>query len=563
MAQSTSVKPSRPAPAVENPGIANNAQPAGSETIPSDEAAPESIAFAMDAVDQTLRSMGGEGAQISMDSGARAHNLLALQQAVGNRQVQRVLQRQPTPAPASRVTPAVAPPAPDASLPEDLRNFRTRGPVPADAKGTTIAPSTGMGGFNARYDPASMVLTITLNLAMTFLDGMKITGHRVTATQNTMDSSAVAINRMLSRLSGEKRTKALDQVKEQWTWTGAGDPRITAWMATYRSNVMGAWSSAGSGIIFQGSRPGWDSQLAKVNVVVNTQNVTGAAPGTPVPGPQPVHCRADIYKTPDEDVFGANVDPGTAASGTDQKLELGSGQVVAQSHLLTQEVFFANNSSSLGSRAKEKLKRWIISFQATPGTTGNSIAITGHANTKGEKTEAGRERNLTLSFDRAQAVETFLKTTSVEGSLLRNASTRISGIAGVGAGGAGEEAAWRRVDIVVGSGQGQNIAAHEFGHMLGLFDEYASTPKRDAAGNPITDAQGDQVTRGLISGTGDDVGTKTGHDALATSMGLGGSVNENNDNIMSLGSTIRPQHYATFMEALHNITGVNDWKVKP
>jgi hypothetical protein len=32
---------------------------------------------------------------------------------------------------------------------------------------------------------------------------------------------------------------------------------------------------------------------------------------------------------------------------------------------------------------------------------------------------------------------------------------------------------------------------------------------------------------------------------------------------MSLGSTIRPQHYATFMEALHTISGVNDWKVKP
>lgn len=326
---------------------------------------------------------------------------------------------------------------------------------------------------------------------------------------------------------------------------------------------MGAWGSAGTGIIFQGSRPGWESQLARINVVVNTQNITSLAPGTPVPGPQPVHCKADIYKTPDEDVFGANVAPGSPTSGTDQKLELGSGQVVAQSHLLTHWARFANNSSTIGSRAKEILKKWIISFQATPGTPGNSIAITGHANTKGENTEAGRERNLQLSFDRAQAVETFLKTTSVEGSLLRNAETRINAVAGVGAGGAGEEAEWRRVDIVVGSGQGQNIAAHEFGHMLGLFDEYASTPKRDAAGNPVTDVQGNQVTRGLISGTGADVGTKTGHDTLATSMGLGGSVNENNDNIMSLGSTVRPQHYATFMEALHNITGVNDWRVKP
>jgi outer membrane protein OmpA-like peptidoglycan-associated protein len=367
----------------------------------------------------------------------------------------------------------------------------------------------------------------------------------------------------LSRLRGEKRTKALEQVKDQWTWSGAADPRITSWMASYRGNVMGAWSSAGTGIVFQGSRAGWESQLARVNVVVNTQNVTGLAPGTPVPGPQPLHTKADIYKTPDEDVFGANVGPGSATSGTDQTLELGSGQVNTQSHLLTQSVIFANDSSTLSSRAKEKLKRWIISFQASPGTPGNSIVITGHANTKGEKTEAGRERNLNLSLERAQAVETFLKTTSVEGSLLRNASSRLNALIGVGAGGAGEEAAWRKADIVVGSGQGQNIAAHEFGHMIGLDDEYASTPKRDAAGNPIVDAHGDTETRGLISGTGGDVGTTSGHNQLASDMGLGGSVHENNDNIMSLGSTVRPQHYATFMSALHTVTSIPDWRVKP
>ena len=78
----------------------------------------------------------------------------------------------------------------------------------------------------------------------------------------------------------------------------------------------------------------------------------------------------------------------------------------------------------------------------------------------------------------------------------------------------------------------------------------------------IKDKEGNEITRGLISGTGGDVGTTTGHDKLAGEMGLGGSVHENNDNIMSLGSTVRPQHYATFMLALHNVTGVNDWKVK-
>jgi outer membrane protein OmpA-like peptidoglycan-associated protein len=509
-------------------------------------------------LEKSLQALLGDGLQLSMDADGRTPNLLALQQTLGNRTVQRLLQR----APGDAGAPAGAPPDKDAGLPEDLRTFRAKGPAPADEAGQTIVPSTGMGGFNARYDPASMVLTIKLNIGMNFLDGMKIDGDRVTATEDSMKPSAIQINRMLSRLRGEKHTKALEQVKEQWTWTGKTDPRIVDWMASYRGNVSGAWGSAGSGILFQGSRKGWESQLAKVNVVVNTQNITGMPAGTPIPGPQPVHCQAKIYKTPDEDVFGAAVGPGSAAKGDDQTLALGSGQVVAQSHLLTQSVFFANNSSTLSSKAKEKLTKWIISFQATPGTTGNSISITGHANTKGEKTEEGRERNLELSLARAEAVETFLKTTSVEGSLLRNAASRIGGIVGVGAGGAGEEAEWRKVDIVVGTGQGQNIAAHEFGHMLGLDDEYASTPKRDSAGNPITDSSGDEITRGLISGTGGEVGSTTAHNKLAGDMGLGGSVHENNDNIMSLGSTIRPQHYATFMLALHNVSGVNDWKVK-
>jgi len=560
MRQSTRVKHTKLTPPGGNHQRAKNIPSKANETSSPEEADPEAFTSTLDTIEHSLQGLAGEGVQLYTHPGTRAKNLLAIQQALGNRTVQRLMQRQgPTDAGAA----GGAPPNPDAGLPEDLRAFRTRGPVPADVNGTTIVPSTDIGGFNARYDPASMVLTIKLNIGMNFVDSMKINGNRVTASESSMDDSAIAINRILSRLTGERLTKALDQVIQQWTWTKPTDPRIDIWMAAYRANVTVAWSSASTGIVFQGSRAGWESQLAAVNVVVNTRDITSLAAGTPIPGPHPVHCQASIYKTPDADVFGANVAPGTAASATDQYLSLGSGQVTAQSHLLTQSVHFANNSSTLGPKARDTLKRWIISFQATPGTTGNSIAITGHANTRGEKTVAGHERNLQLSLDRAQSVETFLKTTSVEGSLLRNAETRINAVAGVGGGGAGEEAEWRKVDIVVGSGQGQNIAAHEFGHMLGLSDEYASTPKRDAAGNIVKDTSGAAVTRGLISGTGGDVGTATGHNELAKKMGLGGSVHENNDNIMSLGSTILPQHYATFMEALHTVTGITDWKVKP
>jgi outer membrane protein OmpA-like peptidoglycan-associated protein len=276
-----------------------------------------------------------------------------------------------------------------------------------------------------------------------------------------------------------------------------------------------------------------------------------------------VHCRANIYKTPDRNVFGANVEPGAADNATDQVLNLGSGQVVAQSHLLSQRVLFANNSSALTSKSRDRLKRWIISFQAVKDTPGQQISITGHANTVGETSEAGRQRNVQLADERAQTVAAFLASEVVEGSPLRNAETRINSVVGTGAEGADETEDFRRADIVVGSGQGQNIAAHEFGHMLGLGDEYASTPKRDKDGNIVKDDKGNTVTRGLISGTGGDVGDKADHDALSNKMGLGGSVIENNDNIMSLGSTIRPQHYATFMSALHTVTSINEWRVRP
>lgn len=521
------------------------------ESGPAAESLPtslvETVTHALVAVDQRM-SGGPDG----MDAGSRGPYLQSLQRALGNRVVQRIVQRQ----------------APDAgtaadAIPQDLIDFRAGGPYPASARGTTIQPRTGLGGFNARYDPHSQVLTITLNIGFNFVNGMNITGNRVTAAQNSMAPSAVRINRMLSRLRGAQRQAALDQVREQWQWTGDSDTRITAWMAAYKSNVEGVWSSAGTGHVFQGSREGWENQLANVNVVVNTANITSLAAGTPIPGPQPVHCQSTIYKTPDEDVFGAFVNAGAADRANDQYLALGSGQIVAQSHLLHQQVHFRNNSSTLDEGAKDRLRRIIISFQAPPGGTGTTIDIVGRASSTGEATESGRERNITLANERAQAVDTFLRTTTVEGKTLANATSRIQSVTGTGAEGASEGAEWRRVDITFAGGQGQNIAAHEFGHMIGLGDEYASTPQRDASGNVVTDSEGSPVTRGVISGTGGDVGEATTHDALAREMGLStGAVFENNDNIMSLGSTVRPQHYATFMQALREVTSINDWQLR-
>jgi hypothetical protein len=102
---------------------------------------------------------------------------------------------------------------------------------------------------------------------------------------------------------------------------------------------------------------------------------------------------------------------------------------------------------------------------------------------------------------------------------------------GKGEEGASDTAEWRRVDIQVGNGEAQTTSIHEFGHLLGLGDEY-----------PLgTSAIGDPAD----------------HDKLAKEMGGGvtGALVENNDNIMSAGTVVRPQHYATFHMALETVTG--------
>lgn len=437
------------------------------------------------------------------------------------------------------------------AIPEDLQAFRNHGPYPGDAIGQTITPESGMGGFNARYDPASMTLSIIMNIAMTFVDGVSINGNRFVANDPGLQPLVDRAN----RLRGAARQQAMERVRNDWQWHGQED----AWMETYKQSVSNAWSQK---FAFQSTKPGWQTQLANVQVVINTSKVAapaGPAPAPPAPGAGPIHCQARILKTRDDNTMvNAEVGAGDGANATDQTLTLGSGQAISLSQNLTTKIWFPSGSAQLQPAERDTLRRFIISYQAPAGSSGTSIEITGRANTKGGTPELNQQ----LSEQRANAVANFLRSTTVEGHTLANAATRIKSVTGAGTTGADENSDWRRVDIVVAGGQGQNVAAHEFGHMIGLDDEYASTPKRDKHGNIVTDADGDPVSRGLISGTGGDVGDTTAHNALSQRMGLGGSVAENNDNIMSLGNTIRPQHYATFMQALHNVTGMSEWGPK-
>lgn len=320
-------------------------------------------------------------------------------------------------------------------------------------------------------------------------------------------------------------------------------------MTEFRTAAQGSWGTAGHGLTLQSSHPGWESQLARINVAVNMQdNMVGPpeAGASVIPDAAgPTHCTANIYKTPAGDnSFGANVAPGTTTSATDQTLNLGSSQTVTHGHLLNQRVYFAPGSAVLGADQQTSLQAIIRSFQTPSGGTGTSIDIVGHSDTSGSRTEAGRLRNQQLSEQRAQAVADFLRATRVGGANLSNAATRIATTTGRGSEGgeAGDEG--RRVDINFAGGGTQNVAAHEFGHMIGLRDEYAVD------------------TGGVIGGTGLATGSQSRHSAASQAVGLGQSISENNDNIMSLGGVVRPPHLTTFMEALRSVTGSTEWRLR-
>lgn len=84
-----------------------------------------------------------------------------------------------------------------------------------------------------------------------------------------------------------------------------------------------------------------------------------------------------------------------------------------------------------------------------------------------------------------------------------------------------------------GTSEKQKGAVHEFGHMIGLGDEYADSRPGITHAALVRNALGKTLTEG--------------------------STND----IMSCGNSIEKQHYVTFLEALQTITSDSTWEFKP
>ena len=205
---------------------------------------------------------------------------------------------------------------------------------------------------------------------------------------------------------------------------------------------------------------------------------------------------------------------------------------------------FASGSAKLDGAAQTTLS-FLADYVKRINNPKFKLAIKGHASADGQK-----DTNLKLSRERAQAVHDFLATKGIK-------APHIMSHDGVGEAGAGTGATWRKVvfspTLQAGFQNVQDVTPHEFGHMIGLDDEYDS-------GRGATTDHYALVKKAFGQKYADKV----------AKVNVGGVTDQ--ESVMEGGSDVRVYHYVTLWDALVKTTlqkaplptpkfGYNDWKI--
>ena len=408
------------------------------------------------------------------------------------------------------------------------------GPYPATPQ--TLIGAAGRGGFDAQYLPDASTglgrLQITQGVAVSFNDSFVVNAGviqphpsmpaAVATNPNSVSNPIGAQAARLQALPPARRAKAL----AAYQWTAAEQ---APWLRRAEQQVEATWSARHSFFLNQ---PQWAWLGAHVQVDIQAGARAQVAAD---------HMTMAVFKLPpsgnlnDWGIDNATA-PGAVANVRDQHIDLGSSTVDVNSfNNLRQSVYFANGQSTLSATAGADLVAFVARFNGATSSAAHQpaqVELVGHTSAAGTELD-----NQALALARAQAVQQYLLNNGFNNALARTTLT---------ARGEAEadprrpfRGADQRVDLVVDGGAAQLVIAHEFGHALGLGDEYAT-------------------------GAG-AVGTAAGHDAMAQAMSradgshLPGAVREHTGGIMSFGNEVRPQHYAVFHHALAQVTGRSPW----
>jgi outer membrane protein OmpA-like peptidoglycan-associated protein len=186
---------------------------------------------------------------------------------------------------------------------------------------------------------------------------------------------------------------------------------------------------------------------------------------------------------------------------------------------LVPAIEFGNNSAEIPPEAQGKLTL-LAEYLRRMNNPKFKFVIVGHANATGPNAH-----NQELSGQRATAVSQFLKSNGVTNHTIESN--------GVGATGAGAGPEWRKVAITTSLPPGwqntQDATLHEFGHMMGLGDEYVG-PGRDV-GAPATHYE---LVKKAFGKEYADTTAKVDGDRAS---------------LMEGGDDVRMYHYVTFWDA--------------
>lgn len=341
-----------------------------------------------------------------------------------------------------------------------------------------VQAPTGIGGFQVLYDPRTGTEFVRISAAIDFVDTIVMKDGKAVA----MHEKAIDITKQINRkIKDEKKKEA---AIAEWQW---GDNDQRAFEKKLKQVVEEFW---GFSTVFHCTRRFWEDLGARpvLDIAVH--------PGKK--GPED-HLSITVYKVPEHVSFNVGA------------LYPGEGP--------------HNNRMTLASNdvnpRKDNLLEVGLAFE--PDSAEVSEALLGQLAMLAKRFKPGSKNPPLMTFKVCGATE----------GLARQRYFAMSGALSAGNiglsrlhfeyGGKGDT-----VTVVVGGGGAQTVASHEFGHQLGLNDEYA-----------IDEGSG-------LSGTGKPAGQVCGHDDLAKSVGLPGCVHENNDSVMSMGRVFRRGHAAVY-----------------
>lgn len=443
-----------------------------------------------------------------------------------------------------------------------------------------ISTSLEYGGFQSEYYPLFEYLAVNVRGKTKFKNGLSLQASDVIKSEDSdLDNLAVLLNTMNDKTLNRKI------VNTYYTWSDDQKEKAKNNFKQRLKETTKIWEAGGK-MRFHVDEPCWEDIKAKVGITIDVQDA-GTATFDETKASTTDHIQVALVKNPNKTEKGqikSDIKAAAQKSGTNySKPELSVTANVAPSNVMTLtntdltefsnfsndfqhsnlrvDINFGHGKYKLTTKAKKRIDAVLKIYKSGDNNPiNNKVTLVGYASKSGSS-----EYNTNLVDKRLDSVYNFLtkkrKFTNIESrKKQKNYSDKLAE-----KNPSLDSSMFRKVQIVIGSGEKQNVVAHEFGHVFKLEDEY--------------------VTPNGTPGSGKPRGELVGHNEMAENIGAGGIMGnrfiqilpefmksairnltgegvraEYSDNIMSLGNEVRKQHYGPFGKALNKLTGKR-WRI--